>query len=227
MRFSVVDGEVSMPQGTAFFRRPSRPNHHGVDLLPMPRGSAPRIFALDDGEVINVRRHTGGVGAGNWLDIAHDNGLFTSYLHMASFAPGIAVGTRVKRGQFIGIVGNTGAEATSRGHLHFEVRRVRTRNPAQNAIDPLPFLEAYQLENEVEEVTQEQFNSMMDEYLLQRAGLPMAGNSTAEEFGEAIRAGITDGTRPQSLATRQEVAVMVKRSLNRMRIMFADASIEM
>ena len=32
-----------------------------------------------------------------------------------------------------------------------------------------------------------------------------------KELQEAIDAGITDGTRPQDLATREEVAIMVKR----------------
>lgn len=35
----------------------------------------------------------------------------------------------------------------------------------------------------------------------------------AEEFKEAVKAGITDGTYPQRLATREEVAVMVYRAM--------------
>ena len=66
-------------------------------------------------------------------------------------------------------------------------------------------------------VTQEQFDTMLDDYLLRRGALP-AGEWAAEgllmvwaEEGlrQAVGRGISDGTRPQAFATRQEVALMV------------------
>ena len=60
-----------------------------------------------------------------------------------------------------------------------------------------------------ETVTYEQWKEYMDRYLAERAELP--ANEWAQAGLEQAKVkGITDGTRPQSFATRQEVALMVK-----------------
>lgn len=61
---------------------------------------------------------------------------------------------------------------------------------------------------EDEEMTQEQFDQMMDNWLDRRAALP-ASDWAEKLLAEAEARGITDGTRPQAFATRQEVALMV------------------
>lgn len=87
--------------------------HEGIDIT--GAGGAP-ILAAYDGV---VKSRTSNSGYGNYTDIEHPGGYVTRYAHMA--APGnLAVGTRVSRGQQIGVVGKTGA--TSAYHLHFEVR---------------------------------------------------------------------------------------------------------
>ena len=59
-----------------------------------------------------------------------------------------------------------------------------------------------------EDMTQEQFDAMMEDWLKRQGEKPPSG--WAEELlAEAKRRGITDGTRPQAFATRQEVALMV------------------
>ena len=61
---------------------------------------------------------------------------------------------------------------------------------------------------EEDSLTQEQFNTMMDRWLADRGVLPPS--RWAEPIlEEAISQGITDGSRPQSPATRQEVAAMI------------------
>jgi N-acetyl-anhydromuramyl-L-alanine amidase AmpD len=67
---------------------------------------------------------------------------------------------------------------------------------------------------EDDEVTQERFNEMMDIWLQSRAELPPRKGSTHADFETAKRAGVTDGSRPQSFITRQEAAVMVQRAFN-------------
>ena len=71
--------------------------------------------------------------------------------------------------------------------------------------------EVYGLE-EVEHVTYEQWKAFMEQYQQEQAQLP--ASSWAEEgLAQAMRHGITDGTRPQCGATRQEVALMVNAAM--------------
>jgi murein DD-endopeptidase MepM/ murein hydrolase activator NlpD len=56
---------------------------------------------------------------GNYIRIRHANGYKTAYGHMLRFAPGISEGVRVRQGQIIGYVGQTGM--ASGPHVHFEV----------------------------------------------------------------------------------------------------------
>jgi murein DD-endopeptidase MepM/ murein hydrolase activator NlpD len=56
---------------------------------------------------------------GNYIRIRHANGYKSGYAHMAGFAPGVAVGVKVRQGQVIGYVGSTGL--SSGPHVHFEI----------------------------------------------------------------------------------------------------------
>ncbi|MFK3676779.1 FG-GAP-like repeat-containing protein [Microbacterium sp. NPDC090218] len=87
--------------------------HDGIDIS--GAGGTP-IVATYDGV---IKSRTANSGYGNYTDVEHAGGYVTRYAHMAS--PGIyAPGTRVSRGQQIGVVGNTGNSPAY--HLHFEVR---------------------------------------------------------------------------------------------------------
>lgn len=59
-----------------------------------------------------------------------------------------------------------------------------------------------------DDMTQEQFDAMMENYLARRAE-KSADTWATTGLTQAKAKGITDGTRPQSFATRQEVALMV------------------
>ena len=59
---------------------------------------------------------------------------------------------------------------------------------------------------EEDTVTQEQFDKMMTDWLARQAELP---GSSWSKMPEAKKAGYTDGTRPQSFATREEIATML------------------
>lgn len=88
--------------------------HEGIDIT--GPGGEPILAAYDG--VIKAR--TSNNGYGYYTDVEHPGGYVTRYAHMA--APGTyAPGTRVARGQQIGVIGKTGA--TSAFHLHFELRR--------------------------------------------------------------------------------------------------------
>jgi murein DD-endopeptidase MepM/ murein hydrolase activator NlpD len=86
--------------------------HTGCDFS-APRGTP--IYATGDGTVITVR--TSFTGYGKEVEIDHGYGYVTKYAHMDSFK--VKLGQKVKRGDLIGVVGNTGASTAP--HLHYEI----------------------------------------------------------------------------------------------------------
>jgi len=109
------------------FHTPSRPTHHGVDVI-AARGAT--IVAAAAGLVVTSMCESssgtcdrdGGSkvdGCGWYVKIRHAGGLSTLYCHMVS-QPLVAVGDRVNAGQPLGKVGSSGN--SSGPHLHFEVR---------------------------------------------------------------------------------------------------------
>ena len=87
--------------------------HDGVDYA-APTGT--KVYASADG-VITMSKWYGGYG--NYVKIRHNSEYSTAYGHLKSFAKGIRPGVRVKQGQVIAYVGNTGRSTGP--HLHFEV----------------------------------------------------------------------------------------------------------
>ena len=90
--------------------------HEGVDII-AAKGNL--LYAAVTGTISKMYYDAPGLRSGNGLRVQADNGTYFTYLHMDTFAPGIAVGTAVTAGQVIGTVGTTGNSATP--HLHFEV----------------------------------------------------------------------------------------------------------
>ena len=88
--------------------------HEGIDLAAEP---GTPVHAAADGVVTGAAPNG---GYGNWIEIEHEEKLSTLYGHLSSFAPGIAPGVRVHKGDLIGFVGNTGRSTGP--HLHFELR---------------------------------------------------------------------------------------------------------
>lgn len=70
-------------------------------------------------------------------------------------------------------------------------------------------VDAREHNKEDEEVTQEQFDEMMDNYLARRANMPPS-DWAKKGLEEAVSMGIIDGSRPQNFATREQVALMVR-----------------
>jgi murein DD-endopeptidase MepM/ murein hydrolase activator NlpD len=85
--------------------------HQGVDFG-APHGTP--IYAAASGKAEFVGPHG---GHGNYIRLAHANGLKTAYAHMSRFA--IKPGQAVTQGQVIGYVGSTGVSTGP--HLHYEV----------------------------------------------------------------------------------------------------------
>jgi murein DD-endopeptidase MepM/ murein hydrolase activator NlpD len=111
--------------------------HLGLDLL-APRGT-PIVAVADAGvtELVNDPRMAGlGVG------ITAPDGTRYFYAHMERIATGLRVGLRVRVGQVIGFVGNTGDAAGGPTHLHFEVR------PNGVPVPPKPYVDRWLLRAE-------------------------------------------------------------------------------
>lgn len=96
--------------------------HTGMDFT-APTGT--EIFATGDGEVVEVKELR--TGYGKHVIIRHGFGYETLYAHMSQIL--VKKGQQVKRGETIGLIGNTG---TSVGpHLHYEVIQNGSKvNPA-------------------------------------------------------------------------------------------------
>ena len=95
--------------------------HGGIDFSG-PTGLG--IYATGDGVVIRVEKNKSGYG--NNILIDHGYGYMTRYAHLHSFK--VKKGQKVKRGQEIGLMGNTGKSTAP--HLHYEViKNNKTVNP--------------------------------------------------------------------------------------------------
>lgn len=92
--------------------------------------------------------------------------------------------------------GNNVVQSFSKGNLHLQYK-------AQQPVEPA----AQQEDNEV---TEQRVVEIIAEYLANNGGVTEWFKKDIEE-GKAI--GITDGTRPQQYATRQEVVAMVMRAI--------------
>ncbi len=86
--------------------------HLGVDYA-APKGTPVR--SVGDG-VVTFAGWSG--GGGKIIKVRHNSTYQTAYKHLNGYANGIRSGARVRQGQIIGYVGNTGMSTAP--HLHFE-----------------------------------------------------------------------------------------------------------
>lgn len=114
-------------------------SHYGIDIV--GKGyKLDTIVSHSDGTVVqvindcNVTTPNDPTNPGNMVKIDHGNGYYTRYLHLAYGSVKVKVGDRVKQGQEIGYMGNTGN--TFGAHLHFEVIKDDIR------IDPTSYLDS-------------------------------------------------------------------------------------
>ncbi|MFK8282516.1 M23 family metallopeptidase [Capnocytophaga cynodegmi] len=137
-----------------------RPNHFhaGVDFKTQGREGL-NIYAIKEGYVSRIK--VGAYGYGKALYITHPNGYTSVYAHLQKFAPAIEAYIKkrqynrksfeidaypkenelvIKKGQVVGLGGNTGSSAGP--HLHFEIRDANF-----NALNPL--LYGYEIKDNI------------------------------------------------------------------------------
>lgn len=121
----------------------TRKFHAGLDFS-APTGTP--IYATGDGKVIKAytSKYRNKRGLGNHVKIKHGFGYQTIYGHMSKVD--VRKGQKVKRGQIIGYVGNTGKSTAP--HLHYEV----VKNDRK--VNPVDFF--------YNDLTPEQFDKMVD-----------------------------------------------------------------
>jgi len=189
--------------------------HLGVDIMAYGRRGDP-VVAFDDGVVSWI-----GSGCCS-LHITHDDGWQTRYIHLNDdrqredgsyihgddqgwgIAPGIERGTRVKAGQLIGWVGDSGNATEGVTHLHWEII-----DPNGMWHDPTPYVDrAERLTAPLPGVWSGQFWD--DEGSVHEANIDIL-------YGEGITRGCNppenDKFCPTRQITRGEIAAFLRRLL--------------
>lgn len=115
------------------------PRPHPALDFHVPYGT--EVYATGDGKVIKSDRSSGGLG--NCIVIDHGYGLQTTYGHLSSFK--VVMGMNVKRGDLIGLSGNTGLSTGP--HLHYQIEKFGKH------VNPINFFN--------EDITAEEYNEMI------------------------------------------------------------------
>jgi murein DD-endopeptidase MepM/ murein hydrolase activator NlpD len=90
--------------------------HDAIDIM-APRGTP--VLASSDGVVMKLFRSVrGGI---TLYELAPDRRTIYYYAHLDRYAPGMAEGRALRRGEVLGYVGDTGDAVPGNYHLHFEV----------------------------------------------------------------------------------------------------------
>ncbi len=90
--------------------------HDAIDIH-APRGTP--VVAVTDGSIL--RFHRGARGGNAIYLLSTDGRTRYYYAHLERYAEGLAQGDRVRRGQTIGYVGDTGNAQPGDYHLHFSI----------------------------------------------------------------------------------------------------------
>jgi hypothetical protein len=183
--------------------------HNGIDL-----GATK---ALPDTPVLAVR--DGIVNGNYWNDtrgwvltyncVSDDGDKFRILVqHLKQQSP-FRPGQTVKAGQTIGIMGaSTKTIKNMAVHLHMELQV-----PAGNIWTPVDFM--YRLEHIGEnEMTKEQVKAIVKEVLAESDAKP---SSWADAWPLAKADGVTDGTKPQAFATREQVIQFLYRAIGKVK----------
>ena len=111
--------------------------HEALDIL-APRGTA--VLATADGQIVKLFNSKAGGLTVYQFDA--DERYCYYYAHLDGYAPGLAEGQPVARGNVLGYVGTTGNDPPGTPHLHFAVFKLGPdkRWWEGEPIDPFPVL---------------------------------------------------------------------------------------
>jgi hypothetical protein len=128
---------------------PGKRPHKGYDI---GGGRGTPIVAAAGGTVTEAKNDPKAVGAGRWVEVTHEGGYATRYLHLDTIS--VAKGAAVAQGQQVGTMGDTGSVGSV--HLHFEIwdkqpkrnahrRRTETANDKKRGVFPADLGKAAQI----------------------------------------------------------------------------------
>ncbi len=128
LRWPVEAGVISSEYGHRWGRQ-----HRGIDIAGV---IGEPILAAADGEVI----HAGTLGGyGRVVIVRHADAVTTLYAHNSALR--VQPGARVRQGQTIALLGNTGRSTGP--HLHFEVRRGEAAQDPRAMLPPTRLASAF------------------------------------------------------------------------------------
>ena len=112
--------------------------HDAIDIM---AGEGTPVIAAADGLVEKLFFSEGGGGVTAYVR-SPDNRWTYYYAHLQGYAPGLAEGQRVRRGQVLGRVGHTGNANPAGPHLHFAINRMEPGEKwwQGSPINPYPLL---------------------------------------------------------------------------------------
>lgn len=112
--------------------------HDAIDIM-APHGRP--VLAAAPGTVEKLFLSQGGGGITAYVRSDDKNWIYY-YAHLQAYAPGLAEGKRVRRGDPIGTVGATGNANPAGPHLHFAIHRMSAGQSWHegSAVNPYPLL---------------------------------------------------------------------------------------
>ena len=111
--------------------------HHAIDI-PAPRGTA--ILAADDGKIAKL--YVSRAGGITIYQFDPQERWIYYYAHLEGYAPRLAEGKTVRRGEVIGYVGTSGNAPPNVPHLHFGIEKLPPTKEwwKGEAVNPYPLL---------------------------------------------------------------------------------------
>lgn len=123
------------------FKNTGLKRHYGVDFgWNIESDKHQPVYACDAGVVIYNRKQVSG---GYTIVIKHDNGLCSVYGHLQKDSQKVHEGYKVKKGQQIANMGNSGLNTTG-CHLHFAIYKgTKVSWDKKIYLDPLKYINVY------------------------------------------------------------------------------------
>ena len=165
--------------------------HHGQDIFAAL--GAP-VLAVADGTLYSVGWNRVG---GNRLWLRDRDGNEFYYAHLAAFSPLAVDGGRVRAGDVVGFVGNTGDAETTPYHLHFEIHPASLLFMGYDGVvNAYPYLRAWQHATDVDFPSA----AVWAPTLRATGRAPAAGAILLQSTDISVASGLEPGSLAQAIA---------------------------